>query len=79
MKRAFRTADLANGVAAAHNRPFRNLILLDQFQFGLPLNRNAIMLRANWRLPGGRPATHNVRGRRKRLRTPAGEEAKWLL
>jgi hypothetical protein len=31
------------------NEQFRKLILLDQFQFGLPLNRNAIMLRTNWR------------------------------
>jgi hypothetical protein len=27
----------------------RKLILFDQFQTGLPLNPNAIMLRANWR------------------------------
>jgi hypothetical protein len=27
----------------------RKLILLEQFQTGLPLNRKAIMLRANWR------------------------------
>jgi hypothetical protein len=36
-------------VAATHNKAIRKVILLDQFQFGLPLNRKAIMLRANWR------------------------------
>jgi hypothetical protein len=74
MKSAFRTADLAQRCRNAQ-QSIRKLILLDQFQFGLPLNRKAIMLRANWRLPGGRPATHNVRSHRKRLHTPAGEEA----
>jgi hypothetical protein len=38
-----------SAVAATHNKAIRKLILLDQFQFGLPLNCKAIMLRANWR------------------------------
>jgi hypothetical protein len=39
----------AGSIAATHKRTIRKLILLDQFQFGLPLNCKAIMLRANWR------------------------------
>jgi hypothetical protein len=31
------------------NKAIRKLILRDQFQFGLPRNHKAIMLRANWR------------------------------
>jgi hypothetical protein len=38
-----------SAAAAMHNSSSRKLILLERFQFGLPLNRKAIMLRANWR------------------------------
>jgi len=45
-------------VVATHNMTIRKVFLHDQFQITLPPNRNAIMLRANWRLPGGRAATY---------------------
>jgi hypothetical protein len=41
-----------------HNAAIRKVILLEGFQIALPRNQNAIMLRANWRLPGGRTATY---------------------
>jgi hypothetical protein len=38
---------------------FRKFILRKQFQISLPLSRITIMLRGNWRLPGGRqPPKH---------------------
>jgi hypothetical protein len=43
---------------ATHNAAIRKVFLLERFQISLPRNRNAIMLRANWRLPGGRAATY---------------------
>jgi hypothetical protein len=49
MKRAFRRADLRGECCRNAQQAIRKLILLEQFQTGLPLNRKAIMLRANWR------------------------------
>jgi hypothetical protein len=40
---------LAVAISATHKQAIRKVILLERFQIGLPLNRNAIMLRANWR------------------------------
>jgi hypothetical protein len=39
---------------AAHKAAIRKVFLLERFQISLPRNRNAIMLPANSRLPGGR-------------------------
>jgi hypothetical protein len=35
----------------------RKFILCNRFQIGLPPIGKAVMLRVNWRLPGGRPGT----------------------
>jgi hypothetical protein len=43
----------AGAVAATHNAAIRKVILLERFQFGLPVNRNAIMLRATGAYPVG--------------------------
>jgi len=40
-------------VVAAHKRA-SEVFLRKQFQIGLPPRTNPIMLRINWRLPGGR-------------------------
>jgi len=44
-------------VVATHKAAIRKVFLLERFQISLPRNRNAIMLPANSRLPGGRAAT----------------------
>jgi hypothetical protein len=46
-------------LAAAHNRSSQNYILFEQFQIELPPDGNGIILRANWRLPGGRQPLPN--------------------
>jgi hypothetical protein len=46
-------------LAAAHNRNFQNYILFEQFQIELPPNEIGIILRRNWRLPGGRQPLPN--------------------
>jgi hypothetical protein len=50
---------VGQGHAAAHNHPFQNFILFEEFQIALPLDWIGIILRANWHRPGGCQAIPN--------------------
>jgi isoquinoline 1-oxidoreductase alpha subunit len=67
-------------VAAAHNDGSRNhIIALNEHNFALPPDWNAVILRAGWNLSGGLPANKKVNCCRKRRHAPAREETMPVL